>query len=831
VKIKSLTIQGFRGFNEERTIDFNDRLTIIYAPNSYGKTSVSEAMEWLLYQITSKVEKADSKDEYKGSYRNRHLPSSKTPYVKATFKDGENKLVFMGELYDDDSIKKYICIGEKKEEVESWPLPQDIYDYPHPFILQHALKYLLLSKPDERFQGFARILGLEVLDNIQRDVISLCTAADRKVPPEVSILQNKVSVLASRLKDSENLQSIKKAFKRKDVTFDQLSGAIYKECFILIPENTDKDAILPQLLKMRKEKVGKVFKGNLSLSAYTQTETNQNEEDVQKFNTFLTEILIKEYSELIALANVDWILKQAQFLDLGNELWKAIPQICPFCDLILNEETTKHIIEKHKNIKDQAKISDKLVNQKSRISDNIDAIKKRLSNCHERHIAKTQPLLELENSLDGLKLIFTNKNEAWYKKFNSIFIDLKAIKQKLDDSYKTVNDILAQVQESIETSTENINLIHSFGDALVNYASTTRVFSSSIIPRVTILENIDQILQHELDVLAQTEDISLLIDFIDNLSDIKKKIEIDRILGSLKDLRTEVDKFVAEKMLFAISGELTCGVREWYDQIKTTTDPDVHFDGFDMERNLKGEVRARRVKIKARSYDQELVSAVSSLSESKLNALGLCVSIANCLKGQSIFDFLIIDDPIQSLDTEHEAQFVNIVRNLVEKCHKQVILLSHNRPWLDQVKDGCRFLNGCFYEFTGYTKVGPHISVVDWENWQGRLKVIKSILDDPGSNTIRLQQAEEEIRIAVAEITSKIYAKVKGVKKSPHDLNSAKVIQILIECGVDKDLISRIGQTFSTTDDSHHAPQKYFPTRDRIMKYYSWVQNLSNYLN
>jgi hypothetical protein len=270
---------------------------------------------------------------------------------------------------------------------------------------------------------------------------------------------------------------------------------------------------------------------------------------------------------------------------------------------------------------------------------------------------------------------------------------------------------------------------------------------------------------------------------------------------------------------------------EWYKQIKTTTDPDVHFDGFDMERTQNGEVRARRVKIKAKSYDQELVSAVSSLSESKLNALGLCVSIANCLKGESVFDFLIIDDPIQSLDSEHEAQFVNIVRNLVEKCDKQVILLSHNQSWLNQLKAGCRSLNGWFYEFTGYTQVGPHISLVEWEKWQERLKCVNAILSDPNADSLKLQQAEAEIRIAVGDITSQIYLKAKGIRKSPHDLNSSKVINLLTECGVDTQLVNKIGQTFSTTDDSHHAPSTYSPNRDRIMKYLSWVYDLAKYLN
>jgi len=77
MKIKNISIQGFRGFNEERTIDFHDLFTLIYAPNSYGKTSISEAFEWLLYGLTSKVEKADSKEEYRGSYRNCHFLNRK----------------------------------------------------------------------------------------------------------------------------------------------------------------------------------------------------------------------------------------------------------------------------------------------------------------------------------------------------------------------------------------------------------------------------------------------------------------------------------------------------------------------------------------------------------------------------------------------------------------------------------------------------------------------------------------------------------------------------------------------------------------------------------
>jgi len=255
---------------------------------------------------------------------------------------------------------------------------------------------------------------------------------------------------------------------------------------------------------------------------------------------------------------------------------------------------------------------------------------------------------------------------------------------------------------------------------------------------------------------------------------------------------------------------------EWYVQIKTTGDPVVHFDGFDMEHTKKGELKARRVQIKARSYGKELVSAVSSLSESKLNALGLCVSIATNLKGKSPFGFLIIDDPIQSWDSEHEIQFIEVIRRLVERG-KQIILMSRNQKRIDMVRSGCRTINGRFYEITGYTETGLHIAEIPLVKWTERLKEVDAIVKDPTATSVKLQQAEEEIRIVNAELTSELYFTKKGVRKKPHDLKSTKVRKMLVEYGVNSSLVERITQTFKTTDDEHHAPVDYAAHRQSEM--------------
>jgi recombinational DNA repair ATPase RecF len=826
-----LTVQGFRGFNEERTVDFHECLTLIYAPNSYGKTSISEALEWLLYGVTSKVEKADSKDEYKGSYRNRHFPESLCPFVKVRFVEGDKESVFTGELTGDDSIRRFVGEGETRIEVDKWPLVQDIHLSPRPFILQHALKYLLLTSPDDRFQGFARLLGLEDLDEIHRNIISLCTAPERRIPAEVKELQSRVSSLEARLASRPTLSSLQKVFKRKNATLAEIYDAVTLECQERVPVGTGEESLLPQLLKIREEAVGKVFKGRIALPDYSSIEKQKNSEDGNLLVTCLTDAFIREYTELVALANVEQILKRAQFFGLGTEFLKESPRNCPFCSQSVDDALAQHILAEHRSLVEQAKYGEVLEKQRARVKETLRILKDRLVACQTRHTSKVQSLLELADSLQELKTILVPKYEMHFQKVEAAISDLSAARGKIGASYQVVVDALEKVMSSVATSTEDLTLMQTLGNALVQYVSDIHHYADMVSERATVVSDADQVLQHELDILAGTEDISLLIDFIDQRPAVAKRLEIETILSSLKELRKTVDQYVATRMLSAITGELTSEVMEWYEQIKTTGDPDVHFDGFDMERTQKGEIKARRVSIKAKSYGEALVSAVSSLSESKLNALGLCVSIATNLKGQSPFEFLIIDDPIQSLDVEHETQFIQVIQALVEKSGKQVILLSHNRRWLDQVCAGCRSLNGWFYEITGYTQVGPHLSLLTWQKWQERLKVVNAILKDPEAGTVKLQQAEEEIRIVVAELTSELYRKKRGVQKSPHSLNSAEVERILTECGVRTNLVNQIVQTFCTTDGSHHAPADYCPDRERIRRYHSWSHELAKLLN
>ena len=826
MKIKNITIQGFRGFNESRTIDFHERLTLIYAPNSYGKTSISEAFEWLLYGVTSKVKNADSKEEYKGSYRNCHLLEALDSSVVVTFLDGTSGIEYKGTLSSQEVVRRFV----DGKEVESWPLEEHLSKAPVPFILQHALKYLLLVNPDERFRGFARLLGLEKLDEIQRNLVSLCTKPDACLDVEAGDLLNKVARLEERLAKQAGLAGIEKAYKRAGGAFGETYDAIMVECRRQVPQDTEKADIYVGLVRIREDAIGKIFSGHIGLSDYSGGERQANTDDENFFVDCVTGLSVSEYMELLGLATVERILEQAEFFRLGVKLLDEDPERCPLCGRVLDDHVLTHIRDEHGKFIAETERNAGLRTRRAKVEGVLKELEHRLAQYQRRQEQKSSQLLAQESLLEKLKAILLPRHEAHFVTVKDAISELATAKKKLQQFYAETVERVSEVERSVRECKENASLIEMLGKAVAKYIAEAREYVLTLSGKVAGISAAGEVLKQELDALAGMEEVSVLIDLLEQRSDIEKCWKIKKIFAGLKELRKYVDQYVANKVLETISSELTSEVMEWYGEIRTTGDPDVHFDGFDIERTVKGELKARRVQIKAKSYGKELISAVSSLSESKLNALGLCVSLAVNLKGQSPFDFLIIDDPIQSWDAEHEVQFIGVIRKLVERG-KQVILMSHNKKWIEMVRSGCRTINGWYYEITGYTEVGPSIEKICWESWSERLKEVDAIIKDETANSIKLGQAEEEMRFVFAELTCEIYRKIKGVKKESHVLNSAKVRKMLMECGVDEKLVDRITLTFETTDDAHHAPVDYAAHRQRLRQYYGWAHELSKFVS
>jgi hypothetical protein len=81
------------------------------------------------------------------------------------------------------------------------------------------------------------------------------------------------------------------------------------------------------------------------------------------------------------------------------------------------------------------------------------------------------------------------------------------------------------------------------------------------------------------------------------------------------------------------------------------------------------------------------INAAACLSQCQLNCLGLSIHYVRALTPGTCFSFLLMDDPVQSMDDDHcQALGVDVIRDLLARG-MQVIICSHVQGLVDQIWD------------------------------------------------------------------------------------------------------------------------------------------------
>lgn len=828
MRLKRLSVAGFRGFNSARTIEFDHRLTVISAPNSHGKTSITEALEFLIYGQTSKVEHADSKDEYKDSYRNRHFPADEAPYVEALCHDesGVEQLLRV-ELHGRE-LRRLV----NGEPVTEWPFSRQLLSAARPFVVQHALKSLLLAPPTARFQGFAQLLGLRDVDAVQQAVVNLCTKPDAHLSPEAKRLLGDLDVMAARLKSNKPTESVARELSKGVDAVAEAFSKLGQRGRDLLGRRVPDDELPSSLVALRNAAAAKIYSGSVQIGVPTTREQQEIRQAALGINSFLTEDTLQQYGQLAVESSTDRLRMELRLLEIGAELMADAPDICPLCEQDLDEVRRSRIHER--NVAASAVLVD--VPDASALRAKFAGRLKQLINDVELHsrltAARSADLINASTPEASQKIIalFGQGHEHELLLIASAGAAIRSHHEKLVQAGAKAT-VAAQVcSDAIHSMSESLPQIEELALSLDEYWGAEKAYAAVLGEIGPTLDEPSRVLRAAVDAQAGTTELSLIIEALSNRHAIGKALRIRDVLSSLKGLRKHVDQAVGQTMENAFSSGLTGAVMAWYKRIRTTGDPDVHFSGFEMEKTKAGAFKSRRVRVAAHSYGTELASAVSSLSESKLNALGLCMSIATALRAPGPWSFLVLDDSIQSWDDDHEVQFIQMVRELAEEEGRQIILMSHRDSWIDQVVLGCRSLTGRRYHIAGYTQNGPSIAESSWASVDERLKEALSISNDSEATPVRLQQAEEELRIATCQLVADAAKSKLGRQVGAHGLNSTKSRSILTEAGCNAPLVDRVIATFNTTDDAHHAPKEYEPSRERIRQYHGTLSELRSWL-
>lgn len=824
MRLRELTIAGLRGFNAERTVYFHDRLTLVAAPNSYGKTSVTEALEFLLYGETSKVEAARAKDEYKDSYRNRHYPADKVAFVEALFVVADGAETRLRVELDSSGTAKRFLDGAP---VSQWPFVDALKGTARPFVVQHALKDLLLVEPGDRFKGFARLLGLNDVDLMQQQLVSLCTK------PEANITSNAQKHLAALADlDATVGQVVGLAAIRRDLNggvakLDVLYRKVEARATAIV--GTGRPDLIAALIAKRKESVDAVFDGDVEITTLSAQDALQLSTNRATLAASGGQKLLEAIGRLATSAALDRVHKEASLLGLGLELLREAQNVCPLCGQAIDNDIRSHITARHASAEGAVLGSGTRVDPRDAVGKLLNELYESLHQHHKLLVSRSGGLLRgsEDEAVKRIKVLLGDEHADPHK---TIVEGAKLLKEAATSLAAVASEAVQHVSalaKAVTAKTESLPAAEDTAKAVQRYLSLADEYQARLDRLAPTLLAPASLLRQAIDKIAGTAELSALVRMLEKRISIERAMRIRDVLDGLKNLKKHVEQALAQTMETAFSAELTDAVMKWYSMIRTSGDPDVHFAGFAMAKTKSGDFKSKRVNVAARSYGVDLASAVSSLSESKLNALGLCVSIATAVRSPGPWGFILLDDPIQSWDQDHESQFIDIIRELILAEGKQVILLSHRSNWIKEVATGCRTLDGCKYEITGYTKDGPHIAERAWMPIEERLRDINAVANDPESTELGLQQAEEEVRIVVCELAACLAKRKLKRETSSHSLSAKSTRSILKDAGCDDRLIDDVTRTFETTDEAHHASKKWQPSAQRLRQYHGILLRLN----
>ncbi|QEL85891.1 AAA family ATPase [Bacillus mycoides] len=359
MKITSLTLQAFRGFNHQVTFQLaNADIIILYGPNGHGKSSVYDAIEWALTGRIHRFEESSAERNRTRFIRNLNADSSIESFVKlgivlsesqhftierkctATARDssdyGKHALTIWDEsdqLYKKDkeaeeTLQKWLIHSDWLSKISS---PTKMLSLTHLLSQEKISEFLKGMKERERYEHLSILFGtdhfdkyresfrntkselnsqsamLEKLiedrrrqkDKLQYDVTQLETQVKQNKDTNYNeALQDYLKIYPNIAPDKENLEKLQASILKNQQDVEVHRKKTHDDCHVL----KEIDKVLPRIEELRKMVRTALHKQqelqHFKQSAFSKIKINQLLTEANKINT-----QVETTQQLIALKN------------------------------------------------------------------------------------------------------------------------------------------------------------------------------------------------------------------------------------------------------------------------------------------------------------------------------------------------------------------------------------------------------------------------------------------------------------------------------------------------------------------------------------------------
>ncbi|GIV04160.1 MAG: hypothetical protein KatS3mg015_2990 [Fimbriimonadales bacterium] len=676
-KIKRLEIKGFRAFGRQlQVLEFRGPMAIIWGPNSQGKTSLAEAIEFLLTGKTARRELvASAKREFAEALRNAHLPDDEPVIVSADIEDAAGRVRRVERRLLRDYTGRDPCQSELTIDggaaADLTPVGIRLSQPPleAPVLMPHTLRYVVSADPQERTEYFKALLEVSDLEEI-RDAIS--GAKNQLAEPT-----RPTGTLYDRCRANTHfggaLSWLGTAFPSREAVEAALSQALERALSVAgkaAPEGLDaRLSELKTLLEQRRSATFPVHE----VEARSEPSWGPQPEVREPLDDFLR-----------AKAAVD--AEVSRFLRLFEEVLK-VPEVasatapldCPVC------ETPKALsLERIQAIRRTVDANAAFGTSRERAAQALREIRglpMKIINEADRACARCvkwspEERVEKEAAIKGLvgdradELI--PKWDGATSRTREAISALKGVADGLLDVVAStgLDGLDEATVEALRSKTEALFArANEFGDAIGGY----REAAKPLIEELT----------KEIDRRVGTEGWQDLIDLTEQreelLSWLIKKAAYKEMVREVEEAVRQIDEAKAE-ILDEKFAQLGQEILRWWNLLRPDEPTSFHGLG-------RGGTGRRFLDLKARlsvpgAASGVIRDAVAVFSDSQLNCLGLAAFLARTVRESA--GFVVLDDPVPASDEEHRAFFIDRVLQELVNSSIQVIVLTHDeRMWKD----------------------------------------------------------------------------------------------------------------------------------------------------
>jgi len=608
VEIKKINIHAFRGI-PDLELELEKKSLLLRGENGTGKSSIVEAIEFF---FTGKISHLEG---VQGLSLQRH-----GPHINFTPDDVNIKITFSpGNL----SLSRTLVSAPS-------PLKQ-LEDYFQvtqrgTFILRRSqILEFIMSQPAERFRAIGSIIGVDPLDEIEREMMRLCDNLKAKTGFKKGEIDRLITDLST---------IIGKDITKVGEVLPTLNKLLRKAKLPLLKSLEEVDKHAEEMLRTIK-KADSIDKIRVLTEILDEMKTVPISKDVvEKLNSLSNEIkqLLQKHIRLE--------LSVADLLETGRKVIKEGEwNICPLCEQEIDRKKLMRKIDNRlRTLRDLSEKASEVRRASTTIIERLEAIRDMFDTIVSKIELFPEIVEEKDNLLNNINFLNDFIEQVNLAKDLEGGIPIQEFNQQIDEINKIWNSISVKCTQLLN----NIGLTEK---------------EKKVLEVFRLIEQ----------ARSKTKDISRIN------SELKVYQDQYQLAEKIYSTFSETKKTKIQKIYNSIQGDI-----QGFYSLLHPNDP---------HKNIKLTValgRRASTELKIESFGRAGEDPRALISEGHLDSLGLCIFLAFVKKFNEGCSLIVLDDVVSTVDANHRK---NICKLLLEKFQeKQLIITTHDGVWYEQLR-------------------------------------------------------------------------------------------------------------------------------------------------